>query len=143
MSHVLDLIAVTLTALSPFLFVAGLLVLAGWRDRREAEERARQIRLTDALADQVGAIVAPVVTRRLGGWRVEIPAPLGRPTVMGRIVSEAHRTLERLGSGRYEIVLTPQEPAPAVTVPRNSSEPRAPGVPRWPRLPRLPRLNVA
>ena len=81
-----------------------------------------------------------MVTRRLGGWRVEIPAPLGRPTVMGRIVSEAHRTLERLGSGRYEIVLTPQEPVPALGAPRGSSEPRAP---RVPRLPKLPRLNVA
>jgi len=134
MIHVLDLIVVSVTAVSPLLFVAGLLVLATWRDRREAEETARQIRLTDAIAEEVGAVVAPVLKRRLGGWRVEIPAPLGRPAVIGRIVSETHRTLERLGSGRYQIVLTPQAPVSAFVVPRRPSEPQ---------VPNRVRLNVA
>jgi hypothetical protein len=122
MIQLLHVTVVTMTALSPLLFVVVLLVLAAWRDRREAEETARQIRLTDAIAEEVGAVVAPVLKRRLGGWRVEIPAPLGRPAVMGRIVSETHRTLERLGSGRYEIVLTPQAPVSGFVVPRRPSE---------------------
>jgi hypothetical protein len=107
MTHIIDLIAVFLTALTPILFVAALLVLAAWRDHREAAQVARQIRLTDALAEEVGAIVAPVVRKRWGGWRVEIPAPLGRPAAVGRIVSVVSQTLR--GAGRYEIVLTPQD----------------------------------
>ena len=52
-----------LTMSSPILVILGLLALAGWRDRRREAIIARQIRLTDAIADQLGAIVAPVVTK--------------------------------------------------------------------------------
>lgn len=130
MTNIIDLIAVTLTALAPILFVAALLVLAAWRDRREAAQVARQIRVTDALAEEVGAIVAPVVRKRWGSWRVEIPAPLGRPGAVGRIVSVVSQTLR--GTGRYEIVLTPQDPAVAMT-----AAPRPAPAPRNPRLSRL------
>jgi hypothetical protein len=130
MTNMIDLIAVILTALAPILFVAALLVLAEWRDRREAAQVARQIHVTDALADEVGAIVAPVVRKRWGGWRVEIPAPLGRPGAVGRIVSVVSQTLR--GTGRYEIVLTPQDPVVAAT-----AAPRPAPTPRNPRLSRL------
>jgi hypothetical protein len=97
--------------LSPLLLVAGLLALAAWRDRRALATIARQARLSDALADEVGTIVAPVVERRRGTWRVRVAVPLGRPAVVARVLGVLHRTLGRLGPERYEIVLTAQEPA--------------------------------
>ena len=94
--------------LSPLLLVGGLLALAGWRDRRALAATARQVRLSDALADEVGPIVAPVVERRRGTWRVSVAVPLGRPALVARILSVLDRTLGRLGPERYEIVLSPQ-----------------------------------
>lgn len=112
MTQLLDLVTGILAGLSPLLVVAGLLVLAAWRDQRELAETAHQVRLTDALAEEVGVIVAPVVKKRLRGWRIVIPVPFGRPAVVARVLGVVYQTLGRLGSDRYEIVLTPQEPAP-------------------------------
>jgi len=92
-------------ALSPILIVVALLVWAEWRDRRREATVARQIRLTDAIAAELGAIVAPVVKRPLWGpWQIELAMPLGRPAMVGRVLAIAHRVLP----GRYEIVVTPQ-----------------------------------
>ena len=103
---------VILTMSSPILVILGLLALAAWRDRRRDAVIARQIRLTDAIADELGPIVAPLVAKPLGGpWRVEIQVPVGRPATVSRIVTIAHDILTRAGAGRYELVLTP-EPAP-------------------------------
>lgn len=100
-----------LTMSLPILVILGLLALVGWRERRRDAMVARQIRLTDAIADELGAVVAPVVAKRLGGpWRVEIQVPVGRPATVSRIVTIAHDVLTRAGAGRYELVLTP-EPA--------------------------------
>ena len=69
---------VILTMSSPILVVLGLLALAAWRDHRREAMVARQVRLTDALADELGPIVAPLVVKPLGGpWRVEIRVPVG------------------------------------------------------------------
>jgi hypothetical protein len=100
---------VTLTMSSPILVILGLLALAAWRDHRREAMVARQVRLTDAIADELGPIVAPLVTKPLGGpWRVEIQVPVGRPATVSRIVAIAHDTLTRAGAGRYELVLTPE-----------------------------------
>jgi len=97
-----------LTMSSPILVVIGLLALAAWRDHRREAMVARQVRLTDALADELGPIVAPLVAKPLGGpWRVEIRVPVGRPAIVSRIVAIAHDTLTRSGATRYELVLTP------------------------------------
>jgi hypothetical protein len=106
-----------LTGLSPLLLVAGLLALAAWRGERALARTARQTRLADALAEAVGPIVAPVVTRRFRTWRIAIPVPFGRPAVVARVLAVVDRTLRRLGSDRYEIVLTPQEAAPPAGMP--------------------------
>jgi hypothetical protein len=103
---------VVLTMSSPLLVIVGLLGLAAWRDHRREAMVARQVRLTDAIADELGSVVAPLVTKPLGGpWRVEIQVPVGRPTVVSRIVAIAHESLTRTGADRYELVLTP-DPAP-------------------------------
>lgn len=102
-----------LTMASPILVIIGLLSLAAWRDRRREAIVARQVRLTDAIADEMGPIVAPLVAKPLGGpWRVEIKVPVGRPNVVSRIVAIAHETLTRVGAGRYELVLTPETAPP-------------------------------
>ena len=93
---------------SPILLVLGLLALAAWRDRRREVRAAWQIRLFDAIADELGAIVAPVVTNPVRGpWRIEITVPVDRPATVGRIVGIVHETLAEAGAGRYELVLTP------------------------------------
>ena len=100
---------VILTMSSPILVILGLLALAAWRDHRREAMIARQVRLTDAIADELGPIVAPLVAKPLGGpWRVEIQVPVGRPATVSRIVAIAHETLTRAGAGRYELVLTPE-----------------------------------
>ena len=100
---------VILTISSPILVVLGLLSLATWRDRRREAVVARQIRLTDAIAGELGAIVAPVVEKRFGGpWRVAMHVPVGRPAIVSRIVAIAHETLTRAGSSPYELVLVPE-----------------------------------
>jgi hypothetical protein len=97
-----------LTLFSPILVIFGLLGLAAWRDRRRDAMIARQIRLTDAIAEELGAIVAPLVTKPLGRpWRVDIQVPIGRPATVSRIVGIAHDILTRTGAGRYQLVLTP------------------------------------
>ncbi len=116
MARLLVLATSILTGLSPLLFVTGLLMLAAWRDRRVAAQTARQVRLTDALAEEVGAIVAPIAKRRFRKWQIVMRVPLGRPALVARVLTVAHRTLERLDSDRYEIVLVPQEPALVTTL---------------------------
>src|SRR4029450_13097861 len=100
---------VILTMSSPILVVIGLLALAAWRDHRREAMVARQVRLTDALADELGPVVAPLVVKPLGGpWGGGIRGPVGRPAIVSRIVAIAHETLTRSGAARYELVLTPQ-----------------------------------
>jgi hypothetical protein len=115
---------VILTMSLPLLVVIGLLAVAAWRDRRREGIVARQIRLTDAIADELGPIVAPLVSRPLGRpWRVDIRVPVGRPAVVSRIVAIAHDTLTRTGASRYELVLTPN-PAPVRAIETFSRGPR-------------------
>jgi hypothetical protein len=84
---------VILATSAPILVVGGLLALAAWRDRRREEIAARQIRLTDAITEALGPIVAPVVAKPLGGpRRAEIEVPVGRPVTVSRIVAIAHET---------------------------------------------------
>jgi hypothetical protein len=102
--------AVLLLTLSPILVVVALLGVAAWRERRWQAAVARQVAVTDAIAWEMGAIVAPEVKPALWGpWELRIAVPLSRPLVVGRIVAIADRVLTRI-PGRHEIVLTPQEP---------------------------------
>ena len=98
--------------LLPLLVVGGLLALAAWRDKRRDARIARQIRLTDAIAGEMGAIVAPVVDKpAFGPWRVRMAVPAGRPAVLARILTVTQATLDRISGSRWEIVLE-YEPAP-------------------------------
>jgi hypothetical protein len=54
----------------PIVAVVGLLKLSDALQARRARVIARQIEVTDAIHREFGAIVAPIVTRARGGWRV-------------------------------------------------------------------------
>jgi hypothetical protein len=119
----LTTLAVSLITLSPILAVVALLETAGWWQRRQDGAVARQIALTDAIASELGAVVAPVVRRPLRGpWLIEIAVPFARPATVSTILAIAHRLLafgDRMSPGDYRIVLTPQEE------PRRTRAPRA------------------
>jgi len=109
----LTTVAVFLIMLSPIVGVVALLELAGWWQRRQDAAVARQIALTDAIASELGTVVAPVVRRPLRGpWLIEIAVPFTQPATVGTILAIAHRLLafgHRLNPGDYRIVLTPQD----------------------------------
>ncbi len=130
----LTAIAVVVLALSPLVIVVALLELAARRERRIEGAVARQIALTDAIAEELGAVVAPVVTKRpWGPWQARMAVPFARPATTSQALAIAHRVLDRACAGGYEIVLTPQ-PEPARTAGLGFVAPRAP---------RLPHANVA
>ncbi|MBI2204241.1 MAG: hypothetical protein HYU41_10370 [Candidatus Rokubacteria bacterium] len=92
----------------PVIAVFAVLALAAWRDRRQAEARARQIEVTDAIHRRLGAVVAPTVAPRAWGpWRLTIPVPFERPELVAAVVGIAHSALAT--ARPTDIVLTPQE----------------------------------
>jgi hypothetical protein len=109
----LTTVGVLVVTLTPMVAVVALLELSAWFERRRAAAIARQITLTDAIAGELGAVVAPVVTKPLWGpWQIRIAVPLARPATVGTIIAIAHRVLalaERMSPGEYRIVLAPQE----------------------------------
>jgi hypothetical protein len=109
--------AVLVVTLSPIVAVVGLLQLAAWRERRRHLAIAHQIALTDTLARELGAVVAPVVWKPWRGpWQIEIPVPAARPATAAAVLTVVQRALaygERMSPGRYRLVLTPrEEPVP-------------------------------
>lgn len=109
------LVALTVL-LVPCLALAALLGLVEWTDRARREIVERQVAVTNAIHRELGAIVAPVVTKRVWGpWRVRIAVPLERPAVVGQVLAIAHRALaapERPAQ-RLQIVVTQRAEASA------------------------------
>jgi len=102
------LLAVVAVTLFPCVTLLVLLGLTAWVERRRAAVIARQIELTDAIHREIGAVVAPWVTRRPGSaWRVRIAVPFERPAVVEAVLAVVHRTFRE----RFDLVLTPQEEA--------------------------------
>ena len=101
-----------------FLLIMGLLlgapvVLVDWLRNRRRETVERQIDLTDAIHQKFGSIASPVVKKPLWGPR-QIQFAV-RPGAVDKALVAAHEAFalaDRMGLGRYEIVLTPR-PAPA------------------------------
>jgi hypothetical protein len=102
-----------LVALFPVGLIVALLRLSNWRQRNRLAEISRQIAVTDAIHAALGAVVSPVVRRRLWRrWQLTIPVPLDRPDTVMQVVGAAYGAFgapERTRPGRFEIVLTPQE----------------------------------
>jgi len=102
---------------APLAAVLGLLAWTSRRERLRGEVVARQIALTDAVHERLGAVVAPVVRRRRrGGWQVRIAVPFERPAVTEALLAIALEAFAPLSHGppSVEIVLTRQS-APAGT----------------------------
>ena len=106
-------LGILVVAVVPVLAFAALLRLVDSVARARREVIARQVAVTDAIHGELGAIVAPTVTRRIWGpWQVRVAVPFEREEAVGRIVAIAHRTLSALGQaspGDLRIVLVPQE----------------------------------
>jgi hypothetical protein len=105
------LVALTV-ALAPVLAVVLLLRIAVRAQRTRLEAISHQVAVTDAIHRELGAIVAPTVTRcRSGAWQALIPVPFERPAAVERVVAIAQAILARLDPARADrirIVLVPQ-----------------------------------
>src|SRR2546427_8877257 len=114
------LLAVVVVTLFPLAVVLAPLLLAGWVERRRAAVIARQVELTEAIHRDLGAVVAPFVTRRPGGrWRVRIAVPFERPAVVEAVLAGGPPSFP----GGFDLVLPPPEEA---CPPRARAAPPAP-----------------
>ena len=104
----------TAIALTPFLVVLALLRLAESVSVRRDARYARQIALTDAIHRELGAVAAPMVSRRPGGgWLVSMAVPLDRPGTTAAIVRITERMFARDGGvDPLRILLTPAATRP-------------------------------
>lgn len=82
--------------------------------RRRADVIARQIAVTDAIHAEFGAVVAPVVRRASGGWRVTLPMDARHPGI-ARIMELATCTLGPTATVEVAVV------APWIAVPRRAA----------------------
>jgi len=107
-----------LTVLAVFVLVPSVVLVAvprlvAWNRRTRREAVRRQIAVTDAIHAALGAVVAPVVHRRLWGpWRLAIAVPFDRPDTVKRVIEVAYTAFdapERTKAGRFELVLSPQD----------------------------------
>ena len=110
-------------ALTPFLVVIALLRLAESVSVRRDARNARQIALTDAIHRELGAVAAPMVSRRPGGgWLVSMAVPLDRPGTTAAIVRITERMFARDGGvDPLRILLTPAATRPATGASAGSS----------------------
>lgn len=108
----LTLATLAVVVLLPMSLLVALLFAVGRVERARETRIARQVAVTDAIHRELGAVVAPVVTRRFGrGWRVEIAVPFESVSIVGRISALAHEAMREMADRRgIEIVLTAQEP---------------------------------
>jgi len=101
------LVAVLIVVGIPLVAVSVLLRLVERRQDRRDLQRDQQIMLTDAIHWELGAVAAPVVSRRFGGgWRVSMAVPIDRPAVVATLlrVTARHFAAEKAAE-RLEIVL--------------------------------------
>ena len=107
------MLSVAAFALLGFTLVGGPMLLVDWSRKRWQTVVERQIALTDALDWQLGAIVAPVVTKPLfGPWEIRIAVPFLRSAALARILSVVHDVFADVeaSSGRsYRVVLSAKQ----------------------------------
>lgn len=90
----LTALGVLIVLLVPAGAIVALSMLIEARRRARAHVLGRQIALTDAVHAELGAVVAPVVEKRmLRPWRVIFAMPSVRGSDVSRLVSIADRVL--------------------------------------------------
>ncbi|OLC16184.1 MAG: hypothetical protein AUH29_05590 [Candidatus Rokubacteria bacterium 13_1_40CM_69_27] len=108
----LNLLGPIIVAIVPLASVVALLLLVTRRERVRDALVACQVAVTDAIHQELGAIVSPTMRKRSWGrCQLVIAVPLERPAVVGRVLTLAHGALDRGGGiagRRVEIVLIPQ-----------------------------------
>jgi hypothetical protein len=117
----LALLGVVVVIAIPFALIVGLLLLAGHVQEARAACAARQVAVTDAIHRELGAVVAPWLTRRRGSYRLVIPAPLDRPGVVASALAIAYGVLRSWDAEmveRVQIVVVPQPVVRAVSAAR-------------------------
>ena len=109
----MHIIGVLMVAAVPMVGIIGLLWLSERLQERREVGRLLQITVTDAVHGALGAVAAPVVTRRPGGgWRVQMRVPAGRADLAAALVGVTEDVMGRATSGSrapFEIVLLPTE----------------------------------
>ena len=107
------MIGTLMVAAVPLVGIFGLLWLSDRLRARRETRRRLQITVTDAVHGALGAVAAPVVTRRPGGgWRVEMRVPPGRSDLAAALVGVTEDAMGRATGGSrraFEIVLLPTE----------------------------------
>ncbi len=93
-----------------FALVGGPMILVDWLRSRRQTAIERQIALTEAIDRQMGAIVAPVVTKPLfGPWEIRVAVPFHRSATVARILSVVDEVFSDVAGGStrpYRIFLT-------------------------------------
>ena len=114
-------VAAVAVVVIPMVALVMLLRLANALQEARDDATAAQAAVTDAIHRELGAVVAPTITPRRGGWRLQIAVPFRRPRTIASVVSLAHQVLSGVDiRGRrrsYEIVLTPQRETPRALTP--------------------------
>src|SRR5262249_59884599 len=107
----LELLCSLAIAIVPVGAVIAVLKLVERAQRSRDEARARQIMLTDAIHERLGAVVAPVVRKRpWGPWQVDVAVPLACPDTVRTVVAvtrEVWETQKPDDSPNLRAVLTP------------------------------------
>jgi hypothetical protein len=112
-------------AVTPLVGIVGALWLAKRAEARRDARYARQIALTDAIHRELGAVAAPTVTQRGGGWLVDMTVPLDSPATVAailRVTERAFAPADGSGVGPLQITLRPAPRESRVTA---ASAPRA------------------
>jgi hypothetical protein len=109
----MHIIGTLIVAAIPLVGIFGLLWLSDRVRARREVGRHLQITVTDAVHRALGAVAAPVVTRRPGGgWRIQMRVTPGRSDLAAALVRVTEDVMERAtGEMRrpFEIVLLPTE----------------------------------
>ncbi len=108
----LTLLGVLAVVSLPVATVVGLLLLTARVERARARRTAWQVAVTNAIHREMGAVVAPTVTKRLGrACQLVLRVPFERPALVGRVLAIARRALVAFAgpaADRVQIVLLPQ-----------------------------------
>lgn len=109
----MQIIGALMVVAAPMVGIIGLLWLSERvRERREAGWHL-QIAVTDAVHRALGAVTAPLVTRRPGGgWRVQMRVPPGQTDLAAALVRVTEEVMGRVTAERrrpFEIVLLSTE----------------------------------
>ena len=93
-----------------FVLFGGPMILVDYARKRRHAAAERQIALTDALDGRLGAVVAPVVTkRRLGPWEIRLAVPRNGSAAtaeMLSVVDDLFSDVAGKDASTYRIVLS-------------------------------------